>query len=108
LPLVQQWCADAVTWLGAPGVLCFRYEELVGNPQAEVRRLATLLGLPDPGKATAVVIAEERADRQPGRNQFNKGRVCRWPQEMTPAQRVECERILAPAIQALGYKITGE
>ena len=107
LPLVQKWCADAATWLGAPDVLCLRYEDLVGNPQAEVSRLAAFLGVPDPGKAAAAVIVQERAERQRGRNQFNKGAVCRWPEEMTPAQRDECERVLAPAIRVMGYDITG-
>jgi hypothetical protein len=105
LPLVRKWCADAVTWLGAPGVLSFQYEDLLADAQAEVSRLAVFLGVPDPGKAAATAIAQERADRQPGRNQFNKGAVCRWPQEMTAAQRDECERGLAPWIRALGYEI---
>jgi len=105
LPLVRKWCADAVTWLGPPGVLCFRYEDLLADTQAEVSRLAAFLGVPDTGKAAAAVIAQERADRQPGRNQFNKGAVCRWPQEMTVAQRDECERVLAPWIRAMGYQL---
>jgi hypothetical protein len=105
LPLVQKWCADAVTWLGAPGVLCFRYEDLVGNSQAEVSRLAAFLGLPDPDKAAAAVIAEERAARHPGRNQFNKGAIRRWPGEMSQSQRDECNQALAPWIRALGYEL---
>lgn len=105
LPLVQKWCAGAVTWRGAPGVLCFRYEDLVGNTRAEVSRLAAFLGLPEPGKVAAAIIAQECAERQRGRNQFNKGAVCRWPQEMTTAQRAECEHGLAPWIRDLGYEL---
>ncbi len=106
LPLVEKWCADASTWLTAPGVLRFRYEELVGAPASAVTRLAEFLEMTGAAQLAATVVAEEQAQRQVGRNQFNKGAVSRWREEMTAETIALCEQRLGRHIVTMGYRLT--
>jgi len=108
LPLVRDWCKAAVTWLDAPGVELFRYEELIASREAEVTRLARHLGIPSPGKAARSAIDREQAERAPGKNQFNRGVVTRWPDEMSTEDVRRCEEELGPYIVQMGYKLKQE
>lgn len=103
LPMVAQWCEDALTWLDARDALVLRYEELVARPEASAARLAEHLGLPEPGPAAAAVVAEERSGREQWKDQFNTGLLLRWPTEMTPADVARCDEVLGDSIEAMGY-----
>lgn len=107
LSLVRDWCAAAVTWLDAPGVERFRYEDVIQSREATVTRLAVHLGIPSPDKAARAVIEREKVQRAPGKNQFNKGLVCRWPDEMSAADLRRCEHVLGDYIAQMGYDLTG-
>jgi hypothetical protein len=107
LPVVREWCEAAVTWLDAPGVLRFRYEDLIEKTIEQVQRLAEFLGVSDPRSAAEAAVQEERSQRAPGKNQFNTGLAHRWLTEMTPDEVDLCEKVLGGYITAMGYTLRG-
>lgn len=91
-------------WGGA--VLRFRYEDLVANPETEVRRLAGHVGVPfDPRmleveRANSSFVPESETTKQRGIYQTSTDR---WKTELSPTEIWIAERVTGPLLDEFGY-----
>lgn len=93
-------------WWDAPGAYPLRYEDLVGDPAGELRRLSVALGRPMPGEIAAEVVAANSLERLRAcsrNSHFWRGRPGHWRELLT----AEAARRIAQAHPAsfggLGY-----
>jgi hypothetical protein len=104
LSLVKALCTNALIWIRNPSVEVFRYEKLITETRAEVKRIAYFLDIND-DYIVDKVIHEEKENREFGKNQFNKGNICRFIEEMSTYEIEKCNYELKNVILDLGYKI---
>lgn len=102
---VKNWCEMAMHWIQTTGVEVFRYENLVQFPEDEVYRIANYLGVTNPSLAAKKVVMDERMNRQPTKNQFNKGLAHRYSVEMIQTELIIVENTLKKYIQGFGYAL---
>ncbi len=92
-------------WVQLPQVFVVRYEDLRGDFDAQVERLATFLGLPADHPAVRTVQQRYR----PGQGQrhqglhFHKGQVARFRSVFTPAQQALAEELFGAYLARMGY-----
>lgn len=96
-------------WTSCPNVLVMRYEDTVGDPLGQLRRLADHLV---PGMADAEL--HHLLDRYPARSgdsswadglRFNKGIPGRFRHEMSTSELQLANRLLGPSLIEMGYAV---
>ena len=113
------WSAHVQSWLEAPELrlLQVRYEDMVDDFAAQLRRIAAFLGLPETEDAIAGAVAATRfevlqqAEMAEGFGErprtaklfFRKGVAGGWQQELTPEQAARIERDHGAVMRRLGY-----
>ncbi|MGF1449528.1 MAG: sulfotransferase domain-containing protein [Opitutales bacterium] len=102
---VRWWGEMALGWLRSRQSLMVRYEDLLTDPTRELTRLAEHYGIPATPTDLEAVVAQEQGTRKASVNQFNKGLLSRFRDEMTPAQIAHCSATLGDQIKALGYAL---
>ncbi|TAK11082.1 MAG: hypothetical protein EPO32_13220 [Anaerolineae bacterium] len=94
------------TWLAAPQTLPMRYEDLLGEYDAEANRLAAALGL-DPARSDVQMVIEKyrpgRASKDDRGLHFHKGQPERFRTALTAAQLQTCAEVFGPALARMGY-----
>lgn len=93
-------------WLAAPQTFPMRYEDLLGDYDAEASRLAAALGLHPARPALAAVIDKYRpgqASKDDRGLHFHKGQPERFRTALTPAQLQVCAEAFGPALAKMGY-----
>jgi len=83
----------------------YRYEDIVGSPVDELRRLARYLELEISDELIHLIVEEERANRSMGVNELNKAVLTRFRDEMEPELLEQCHRLLGGVISRLGYEV---
>lgn len=95
-------------------VLTVRYESLVHDPEAELRRLCSFLDVPyEPAMRTADgtlkgVAHADAAWMAHARHDISAGRAGAWRDELTPAQARTLSRWGSRALVELGYDVPSE
>jgi hypothetical protein len=93
-------------------LLCVRYETLVAEPAAELRRVLAFLGLPyEPDVAEGAgnvegVPAWEHGWKRQALERISTSPVGRWRKELTPIQAAILERWGGHDLQSLGYELS--
>jgi hypothetical protein len=105
LPETRRWCQRACDWVDSGLACVFRYADLVSDPQQALVRLCSYLQVPVDQELIRRILAEERARRARGRNQFNKGALTRYRDEMNEAEIRLCDRKLGRYLRRLGYPV---
>lgn len=100
------WCWLALNWVKSGLVPLFQYEEIVGDPEMQICRLADYLGLSVNQQKIDELIETERSRRKTGWNEFNGAHRSRFESEMTESQIETCERKLGWWIERLGFKVS--
>lgn len=90
--------------------LLVRYEDLILNPQAELRRIFGYIGVADDAavvKASLVSIAENRtggADHRTSSSAQNS--IGRWRQDLTPQEREVSTDMFRSSLELFGYSLS--
>ncbi len=105
LSIVKDWCKTAIKWFNSPSCEIFRYEDLILKTKESVCHLAEFLNIPYNSNLIQKIISEEKSQREYGKNQFNKGLVIRYLDEMDSCNIEKCNNELGDFIITLGYKI---
>ena len=105
LTLVKALSTNALIWLQDSRIEIFRYEKLISETSGEVKRIAKFLEIDVEDYLVDKIIQEEKENREFGKNQFNKGKNCRFIEEMTTNEIERCNYELENVILDLGYKI---
>lgn len=97
------WCKMACDWVESGLPLTMQYSEIVTQPAGQISKIAKLLELDANSEWIQSLLERENANRASGKNEFNKGDLVRYPEEMTPEEIFLCDRRLAKYIQRLGF-----
>lgn len=91
--------------LAAPDI--FRYEDVLADFDAEVKRLTTFLEVDseDPAIKAAIEKNRPKAAAQKTGTHFHKGKVGRFREVFSPEQIARCEEIFGPWLVRMGYEI---
>ena len=104
---VRRLLDDWEAWTALPGTLVTRYEDLVADDLAEIRRLAAFLDLDVPDDAMRDIAARYRPERRlveaGQRLHFNKGIVGRFRSRMNPHELALCTEHFGPYLRRMGY-----
>ena len=99
MPIVR----SAIEWKES-GLACIvRYEDLVTSPVVEIGRVGVHVGFVPATELIESIVDREVRDRSIGRNQFNRGEVIRYKNEMSLQQIQAYNSRLKESIDALGY-----
>ncbi|WP_428386166.1 sulfotransferase domain-containing protein [Mucisphaera sp.] len=100
---VREWAK----WSASPGLLMLRYEDLLADPEAELRRVVNHLGLRlDDGVVAEIVRRFDRrnvAGQTRANLMVNKATTRRWMEEMTVADQRLAEDLFGRELEAMGY-----
>lgn len=95
-------------WRALPQTLVMRYEDLLGDYEAETARLLAALGL----AADQPAVAAARDKYRPGQTRkedrglhFHKGQAERFRTALTPEQLGRAAELFGPALQQMGYEV---
>ncbi len=102
LKVIPIWRA----WVGTPGVLLVRYEDLKGRTDAELRRVAEYLGVDLAQEQISRIVEAYRPERlaTAGRRyHLNRGTSGRFRTELSPPELVLCTKRLGSSLAAMGY-----
>ena len=99
------WCEMACEWVDSQLPLPLTYSEIVARPAAQIKRVAEFLGVETTAEFIDSLIAKENESRATGKNEFNKGDLVRYKNEMTPEEIFMCDRELGKYILGLGYDV---
>lgn len=112
MAMVKRELARWEGWMQYPHVLNVRYEDLVADAAAELRRLAAFLSLDVPDETIETIVRRYQKEeyvktiKEPIiRNplHLNRGIPGRFREEMSPEARALCERHLGAYLQKMGY-----
>jgi hypothetical protein len=94
-------------WTRERGVLISRYEDLLGDYDAEARRLAGFLSLDAASAAVNEAMVRYRPESAEGRQgtHFVKGRIGRFQQVFSPAQQRALAERFGPYLRRMGYAV---
>jgi hypothetical protein len=94
-------------WTMERGVLISRYEDLLGDYDAEARRLAGFLSLDAASAAVNEAMVRYRPESAEGRQgtHFVKGRIGRFQQVFSPAQQRALAERFGPYLRRMGYAV---
>lgn len=86
-----------------------RYEDLVRDPQTQLRRLADFLGISVSDDMIETIIGRYDRDRRDvgGRSSlhFHVGRIGRFREQLTEQQIARCNRLFGSALADMGYPL---
>lgn len=99
------WCEIACRWVESGLATLFRYEDTVSQPLRTIQRIRDTIGVDVDDATLEKIVRDEEARKTLGRNQFNKGAVTRFRDEMTPEEIAQCAASLGHYITRLGYEI---
>ncbi len=93
-------------WVGCPGTLVTRYEDLLTDYEGQAGRLARFLGL-DAGREKYREVIERYRPGQAGHqgDHFYKGTVGRYRHSLSEEQQARCSQLLGPYLAQMGYPL---
>ena len=97
------WCRMACDWVESRLPLRIAYSEVVKHPAEQIAKVAKLLDLDVDESMIQSLLECENKNRATGNNEFNKGDLIRYPNEMTPEEIFMCDRQLGAYIRRLGF-----
>jgi hypothetical protein len=103
---MQRYVAIWELWTGCDGVLTVRYEDMVGDYDKEMKRLAEFLGYEEPIESIRTVFEKyrpEQGDNGQRGTHFSKGQVERYRSIFTADQLDDFTQAFLPAIEQMGY-----
>lgn len=107
IQITGEWLKTWDAWQKAPQTLLVRYEDLLGNPLQEVKRLTHFLNLDLPKERLEQIVASYQKDSaevsQHEGLHFNKGIVQRYRQVLNTEQLALCEKLFSPYLEKMGY-----
>jgi hypothetical protein len=94
-------------WVSEKAVLVARYEDLLGNYEAEAGRLAQFLGLDPTAPDVLQVVGRLRPEQAEGRRgtHFFKGRIGRFRETFSPQQQEVLVERFGAHLSRMGYEI---
>ena len=108
---VRQRFEGVFEWLAVPGVLCIRFEDLIGNRDAtlgamldEVEKTGYEIPTPRPGATS--VLAE--AIRPAKSRTFRSGQAGGWREHFTPVHKQLFKEVAGDLLVRLGYEKNNE
>jgi hypothetical protein len=108
IDFMRRYVAISEAWLNCEEVLAVRYEDILTNYDAEIKRLLAFLDLQDEDREIQEVIDGYRPEKghteQKGTH-FVKGKIGRFRQVLTPAQSERCAEVFGAYLQRQGYVI---
>lgn len=90
-----------------------RYEALVSDPEAELRRLCAFLGeeydpaMTEPSRVAAQAVPRRKRWHARTRTELTADRFGSWRDRLMPADVALCEAVLGGRLAAYGYELTG-
>lgn len=102
LPYLRMW----ESWLAVPQILPVRYEDLLGDYDAEIVRLLDHLHLAPTNPRLLPVIENYRpgtSSSQDKGTHFHKGQPDRFRTVLTPAQLTAANQAFQPYLERMGY-----
>jgi len=101
--VVQDWQA----WMQVPGLFSLRYEDLLQDYDSQIDRLCDFLGLDNKMEPLRQVIAGFRPGNTASNPviHFNKGRIGRFREVLTPLQQELCVKYFGPYLERAGYQV---
>jgi hypothetical protein len=104
---MQQYVRIWERWMGVPGALVVRYEDLVDNYDRECQRLAEFLGLSLEEKATGVLekYRPERGESGRRGTHFSQGKAERFRRVLTGEQLEQVTRHFSGSLEEMGYPV---
>jgi hypothetical protein len=94
----------ALDLVGHPRFLLLRFEDLVANPEQEVRRLCGFLGIAfDPVMLEVPQIGSSNRPNQEARKGIAKDVLDRWERVLGKGEIALCERIARPLMERFSY-----
>lgn len=103
LPYLHIW----ESWLAVPQALPVRYEDLLGDYDAEIARLLAHLRLSPTDPAITAVIDQYRPGQSSSQDKgshFHKGQPERFRDALTPEQLKAAKAVFDGYLQKMGYK----
>lgn len=99
--------------LGPGSFYELRYEELVAEPERELRALCDFLGeeydpaMAEPAKVAPVAVPERKEHHALTRGPVTAARVGSWQQRLEPWEISLCETVLGDRLRSYGYELSG-
>ncbi len=108
VPMVCSWVENSVIpWLRSSNVHTIKYENLMGDPALEMKRLANFLGIDLGDSALEKIFRKYEPGRldnfQKDYLHFNEGIVGAFRQSMREEELEMCNRQFAPYLEIMGY-----
>ena len=82
-----------------------RYENLLANPEAELKKILLLLGWDNEEKLLPGIIKLFSRNKSETKN-FNKGEISRFEKELSPDELERTESMIGEIITGMDYKLT--
>jgi sulfotransferase family protein len=89
-----------------------RYEDLVAEPEAHLRRICEFLGeeydpaMARPSKLAPVAVPAYKTWHSLTRSEVTTARVSSWQQRLTPEQAARCEAVFGDRLAHFGYPLS--
>jgi hypothetical protein len=99
--------------LGPDSFYQLRYEQLVRDPERELRALCAFLGeeydpaMAEPARVAALVVSTRSQDHALAHGSVTPSRVGSWAQRLDPWEISLCEAVLAGRLRSYGYELSG-
>jgi hypothetical protein len=90
------------------------YEDLVADPEAELRRLCDFIGedyapaMAAPAEVAAYAVPERKTWHALTHGDVTASRVGTWRDRLEPEEIGLCERVMGRQLRRRGYEVTGE
>lgn len=108
LKFMQQYVHISEAWLACPQALHTRYEDLLTNYDAEVKRLVNFLPLQQDNPALQEVIEKYRPESAPTGQKglhFSKGKTGRFRQKMSAEQQARMVQVFGAYLEQMHYNL---
>ncbi len=106
IKFMQEYVDISESWLACNQAMHTRYEDLLLNYEAEVRRIVNFLEIDRDNSEIRKVITEYRPEGalpdQKGRH-LMKGKIGRFREQFTPAQQLLCRDVFKQYLEKMGY-----
>ncbi len=90
IPYTRWWARMTLRWINSGLTLPVRYEDLVVSPTTTLHRVIDHCGIKANAAMIAVVVDYETKIRRYAKNQFNRGLIGRYREEMTREEIAWC------------------
>lgn len=101
LPIAVHWAKQAVLWKRSSITYDISYKYFLRNKLEVLNHINKAAGFALPKDTLQGIINQEVLDRKPGKNQFNKGLVSRYKNEMSEQDLEMCNSALKDYIDIL-------